>query len=120
MVFFDYKTEHIKVGVIAPISASFKYQSSKVSYGFNVNLEGGQFNLGGDDGPMDNINETVKYSRYNIGPTIGWNFDKNSRFEVSAGISLNRVLKAIDTNGLETDYDLENGLFLKTSFFFGK
>lgn len=120
LLLFDYKTEHIKVGVVAPISASFKYQSNKVNYGFDVNLEGGQFNLGGSDGPMDNTNDTVKFSRYNIGPTIGWNFDKNSRFEVSAGISLNRILKAIDNNGVETDYDLENGLFFKTAFYFGK
>ena len=122
ILLFDYKTDRIKISIKAPVSASFKYKSKKVSYGLDAKLEGGQYNLASNNnsGSITSNNETVKFSRYNIGPAIGWNFDKNYRFEVSAGISLKRTLKAVDNNGIETDYDLDNGLFLKTSFYFGK
>jgi len=122
ILMFDYMTENTVTSIKAPVSASFKYQPNKVSYGVDAKLEGGQYHLSSTDnsGPVITSNETVKYSRYNIGPTVGWGFNDSSRFEVSAGISLKRTLKAIDNAGVETDYDLENGLFLKTAFYLGK
>lgn len=122
ILMLDYKTDHIKTSILAPISASFKYQTKNVSYGVDAKLEGGQYHLGNDDngGPVITNNETVKFSRYNIGPVLDWNFDEHSRFEISAGISLKRTLKVIDNSGVEADYDLKNGLFFKTAYYFGK
>lgn len=122
VLMFDYKTEHISTSVKAPIAANFMYNGKTLSYGINAKLEGGQYHLSNDenDGPVMTNNETVKFSRYNVGAVISWNVDEHSRFEISAGISLKRTLKTINNTGVETDYDLDNGLFFKTGFYFGK
>ena len=118
----NYNTDIIRLDVVAPSKLNFAYQPGKISYGFDIELEGGQYHLSSEegDGPIVTNQETIKYSRYNIGPTIGWNVNNSSRFEVSAGISLKRTLKAIDETGTEVDYDLENGMFFRSAFIFGK
>ncbi|MEZ4810805.1 MAG: DUF6268 family outer membrane beta-barrel protein [Allomuricauda sp.] len=119
---FNYKGDAVRLDVVAPTKLNFAYQPGKIAYGFDVELDGGQYHLSSQegDGPIVTNQETVKFSRYNVGPTIGWNVNDNSRFEISAGISLKRTLKAIDTSGVETDYDMENGVFFKSAFIFGK
>lgn len=122
VLLFDYKTNKLNLEVKAPILLNVHYSTKRITYGLEAKLEGGQYHLANDEnsGPVVTNNETVKFSRYNVGPTLGWKFDDHSRFEVSAGISLKRTLKAIDNAGIESDYDLENGLFFKTAFYFGK
>lgn len=119
---FNYHSGSVRLDVLLPSKLNFAYQPAKITYGFDVELEGGQYHLSSQegDGPIVTNQETVKFSRYNIGPTVGWNVNGNSRFEISAGISLKRTLKAIDNEGVEADYDLENGVFFKSAFIFGK
>lgn len=122
VLMFNHKTDKLRLQIIAPIKLNFKYERGKVIYGFDIELEGGQFHLSSEvgDGPIINNLAKVKFSRFNIGPTLGWNVNKSSRIEISGGIAVKRTLKTIDNNALETDYDLKNGIFLKTGFYFGK
>ncbi|WP_242121112.1 DUF6268 family outer membrane beta-barrel protein [Aestuariivivens sediminicola] len=122
VLLFNYSKNKIRTEVKAPVSLSFTYSAKKTIYGFQAKLDGGQYHLASQDGDGTIItnNETVKFSRYNLGPTLGWKINDSSRFEVSAGISLKRTLKVISNDGLESDYDLKNGLFFKSSFIFGK
>lgn len=118
----NYKTEDVSLGIIAPVRLNFAYEPGKISYGFDIALEGGQFHLSSKpgDGIIITTQDSIKFSRYNIGPTLGWDAGVTSRFEISAGISLKRTLKAINDSGTETDYDLANGIYLSLGYYMGR
>ena len=122
ILMYDYKTESIHFNVLAPVNLNFEYSVGKIIYGFKVELEGGEFHLSNKDGggPIVTNLSSIKFSRFNIGPTLGWSINKNSRLEVSAGIALKRTLKTIDNSGSEIDRDLKNGLYIKTGLYFGR
>lgn len=118
----NYLTEEVSLGIIAPVRPNFAYKPGKVSNGFDIALEGGQFHLSSKpgDGIIITTQDSTKFSRYNIGPTLGWDAGITSRFEISAGISLKRTLKAISNSGMETDYDLANGVYLSLGYYLGR
>ena len=118
----DYRDERVSLKINAPALLDFRYAVNKTEYGLKAELEGGQYNLSnlkGDAQVIANLS-AIKFSRYNIGPTFGWNLNKNIRFEFSAGYSVNRILKTLDRSGSSTNYDLRHGGYLRTGFFFGK
>lgn len=115
---FIYRKGNFDVLVIAPVQAAVRYRINKLLFGFRVDLQGNEYALN-----VENTNanvgqvESVKFSRYNIGPTIATDLSESIRFQLSGGISLKRKLIATDINGATEDYGLENGAFLKASFF---
>lgn len=117
-----YHNENLDLNVTAPLNVSAKYRLDKFLVGLQSGVEGNNYNikLGDDNGAFGNVVDVIKFSRYNIGPVFGWNVDNQSRIEFSAGISLNRVFKLVDVENEESDFDLENGIFFKTGFYFGR
>ena len=118
----DYNTEKFSLKVNAPAMLDLKFTSRKMQYGFKAELEGGQYHLSNlkGDGPVVAELSAIKFSRYNVGPTLGWNLEGEMRMEISAGYSLNRILKTLDPEGVETNYDLKPGGFLRIGFFLGR
>ncbi len=114
---FVYRKGNLDVLVLAPVQAAVRYRLNKVILGFRVDLQGNEYALNVEDTDR-NIGqiESVKFSRYNIGPTIGTDLSKSVRFQLSGGVSLKRKLTATDVNGDTEDYGLENGAYLKASF----
>lgn len=116
----SYKGENFDFVVIAPVQAAFRYHLNKALVGFRVDLLGNEYALSIDD-EINNLPkiESVKFSRYNIGPTVALNLSDNIRLQLSGGISVKRKLTATDVENVTHDYGLKNGAFLKAGFFFG-
>ncbi len=114
---FIYRKGNLDVLVLAPVQAAVRYRLNKMILGFRVDLQGNEYALNVEDSEA-NIGqiESLKFSRYNIGPTIATDLSKSVRLQLSGGISLKRKLTATDVNGDTEDYGLENGAFLKASF----
>jgi len=112
-----YRKGNFDVLVLAPVQAAVRYRLNKVMVGFRVDLQGNEYALNGEDA-NSNVGqvESVKFSRYNIGPTIATDLSKSVRLQLSGGLSLKRKLTATNVNGETEDYGLENGAFLKASF----
>lgn len=115
-----YKKENFDLLIIAPVQAAIRYHFGNFFAGFRVDLQGNEYALSVDD-ERKNLPqiESLKFSRYNIGPTIAWNMSDNTRIQLSGGVSLKRKLTATDVHNATEDYGLENGAFLKASIFFG-
>ncbi len=114
---FVYRKGNFDVLVIAPIQAAVRYRINKLALGFRVDLQGNEYALNVED-TSSNVGqvESVKFSRYNIGPTVATDLSESIRLQLSAGISIKRKLTATDINGDTEDYGLENGAFLRASF----
>ncbi|NAY91293.1 hypothetical protein GTQ34_05110 [Muricauda sp. JGD-17] len=114
---FVYRKGNLDIVILAPIQAAVRYRLNKVILGFRVDLQGNEYALNVEDanGNIGQV-QSVKFSRYNIGPTIATDLSKSVRLQLSGGISLKRKLTATDVNGDTEDYGLENGAFLKASF----
>lgn len=114
---FIYRKDNFDVLILAPVQAAVRYHLNKVILGLRADLQGNEYALSVD---ANNSNfgqvESVKFSRYNIGPTVATDLSKSIRLQLSGGISLKRKLTATDVNGDTQDYGLENGAFLKASF----
>lgn len=117
-----YRTDKLDLNVTAPVKISATYRAGNLIVGINSGVEGNQYNLqlADRDQPAVGNVDAVKFSRYNIGPVIGWGIAEKGRVELSAGISLNRIFKLVTINGEDLDFDLDNGFFVKTGFYFGK
>ncbi|MEX0288380.1 MAG: DUF6268 family outer membrane beta-barrel protein [Flavobacteriaceae bacterium] len=114
---FVYRKGNLDVLVLAPVQAAVRYRLNKIILGFRADLQGNEYALNaGDAGSNIGQVESVKFSRYNIGPTIATDLSKSVRLQLSGGISLKRKLTATDVNGDTEDYGLENGAFMKASF----
>ncbi|UJH66389.1 DUF6268 family outer membrane beta-barrel protein [Allomuricauda sp. SCSIO 65647] len=114
---FVYRSGNWDVLILAPVQAAVQYRLNKLILGFRVDLQGNEYalNLEDTNRNMGQV-ESVKFSRYNIGPTIATDLSKSVRLQLSGGLSLARKLRATDVNGDTEDYGLENGAFLKASF----
>ncbi len=114
---FIYRSGNWDVLILAPIQAAIRYHLNKVILGFRVDLQGNEYalNVENTDRNIGQV-ESIKFSRYNIGPTVATDLSKSVRLVLSGGLSLSRKLTATDVNGDTEDYGLENGAFLKASF----
>lgn len=117
-----YKTEKFDLDILAPVKMSAKYYAGNLLVGLKAEVDGNQYHLQFSDeaNPKTDNLDAVKFSRYNVGPVVGWTIEGQGRVELSAGVSLNRIFKVVDVNDAELDYDLNNGFFVKTGFYFGK
>ena len=117
-----YQTEKFDLDINAPVKVSAKYTASKFVAGIKAEVDGNQYNLrlGDNENPQVEKLDAINFSRMNIGPVFGWVIDGQGRIELSAGVSLNRIFKVVDVADTELDYDLDNGFFVKTGFYFGK
>ncbi|MEZ4964570.1 MAG: DUF6268 family outer membrane beta-barrel protein [Saprospiraceae bacterium] len=117
-----YRTEKLDLNATLPVKIRATYTAGRLMLGLNAGLEGNQYNLqlGERDLPAIEKVDAVKFSRYNIGPVLGYTIPGAGRLEVSAGLSLKRTFKVVDASNEEINFDLDNGLFVKTGFYFGK
>ena len=115
---FIYKKDNFDIAVLAPIQAAIRYRLNKLILGFRVDLQGNEYALNVDSN-LPNLQqvESVKFSRYNIGPTVAMGISKDVRLQLSAGLSLKRKLTSTNADQTTEDYGLENGAFFKASFF---
>ena len=118
---FIYKKGDFDVLVLAPVQAAIRYKLNKLILGFRVDLQGNEYALNVDSN-LPNIQqvESVKFSRYNIGPTVAMDVSKDIRLQLSGGLSLKRKLPSTNSDQTTEDYGLENGAFFKASFFLVK
>lgn len=117
---FFYKKDNFDLLVIAPVQAAVRYHFGNFFAGFRADLQGNEYALSIDD-ERQNLPQiqSVKFSRYNIGPTIAWNVSDDTRIQLSGGISVQRKLTATDVENATEDYGLKNGAYLKAGVFFG-
>jgi len=114
---FVYRKGDLDILVIAPVQAAIRYQLNKLIFGFRVDLQGNEYALKVNNNlPVLQQVESVKFSRFNIGPTIAINILEDVRLQLSGGVSVQRKLKATFADMTSQDYGLENGAFLKASF----
>lgn len=73
------------------MQAAIRYHFDDFFVGFRVNFQGNEYALNVDDN-NDNLPQiqSVKFSRYNIGPTIAWTTSDKLRLQLSGGISMKR------------------------------
>ncbi|MEO1261735.1 MAG: DUF6268 family outer membrane beta-barrel protein [Bacteroidota bacterium] len=117
-----YRTEKFDVDIQAPVNISAKYKTGNFMAGLQAGVDGNQYNLrlGDNEQPKVDKIDAINFSRYNVGPVFGCTIEGQGRIELSAGVSLNRIFKVMNVQGDELDYDLNNGFFVKTGFYFGK
>lgn len=115
-----YKKEKFDLLVIAPVQAAVRYHFGNFFAGFRLDLLGNEYALSVDD-ERQNLPQiqSVKFSRYNIGPVIAWNMSENTRIQLSGGVSLSRKLTATNVDNATDDYGLKNGGFVKAGVFYG-
>lgn len=108
--------------MVAPVELSVLLRKHSFTYGAAVELEGGEFHLSSNpgDGPVITNLDRIRFSRFNIGPTVAWHFADHLRLQVSGGIALKRTLKTITQSGTENDLDLESGIFIKSGIYLGQ
>ncbi len=113
---FTYRSDRVDVAVLAPVQAAFRYHLDKVVLGFRVELQGNEYALDIADtaGNLGQV-ESLKFSRYNIGPTVSTDLTDALRLQLSGGLSLKRKLTATLADASSEDYGLESGAFLKAS-----
>ena len=114
---FIYQKDNFDVLVLAPVQAAIRYRLKKLILGFRVDLQGNEYALNVDSN-LPNLQqvESVKFSRYNIGPTVALEISKDIRLQLSGGLSLKRKLTSTNADRTTEDYGLENGAFFKASF----
>ncbi|NHF60515.1 hypothetical protein FK220_014260 [Flavobacteriaceae bacterium TP-CH-4] len=114
---FIYKKDNFDVLVLAPVQATIRYRLNKFILGFRVDLQGNEYALNVDSN-LPNLQqvESVKFSRYNVGPTLAMDISKDIRLQLSGGLSLKRKLTSTNADQTTEDYGLENGAFFKASF----
>lgn len=115
-----YRNDRFDLVVVAPIQMAFRYHFDDFFAGFRIDLQGNEYALSVDD-ERQNLPQiqSVKFSRYNIGPTFAWNMSDNLRIQLSGGVSVQRKLTATDIDNATEDYGLKNGAYLKAGIFFG-
>ena len=114
---FIYKKENFDILVLAPVQAAIRYKLNQLTLGFRVDLQGNEYALKVDSN-LPNLQQikSVKFSRYNIGPTVAMDIAKDIRLQLSGGLSLKRKLTSTNSDQITEDYGLENGAFFKASF----
>lgn len=113
---FTYRSDRMEVAVLAPIQAAFRYQLDKLVLGFHVELQGNEYALDVTNatGNLGQV-ESLKFSRYNIGPTVSTDLTNGLRLQLSGGLSLKRKLTATLADASSEDYGLESGAFIRAA-----
>ena len=115
-----FKSDNFDLLVLAPIQTVVRYHMKDIILGFRVDLQGNEYALDkhverGDFPSM----ESLKFSRYNLGPTLAYTISDQTRIQFSGGFSIKRKLTGTDIEAETENYDLENGSFFKASLFVG-
>lgn len=118
---FIYRKDNFDIAILAPVQAVIRYRLNKLILGFRVDLQGNEYALAVDSN-LPNLQqvESIKFSRFNIGPTVAMDISNDIRLQLSGGLSLKRKLTATNADQTTEDYGLENGAFFKASFFLVK
>lgn len=115
-----YKKDNFDLLIVAPVQAAIRYHFKDFFVGFRVDLQGNEYALNADNNNDNFLQlQSIKFSRYNLGPNVAWTISQSFRLQLSGGLSIKRKLTAINVNNESLDYGLENGAYIKAGIFFG-